>query len=319
MITVKKQLTMFIAATLLCLTACTDAIEPTSADNTSTNSSTVVSSSDSLNIDARTAVASTSDLIYLPKDTGGSHKAYPLWSTSAKFGYYLYTPAGYSSTTQTYPLLIYLHGKYERGDGSSSLTVLNKVLNNGVAKLIREGKWNPKYPMMVVTPQFHGTTGNANNWGGGDPNHLRTFIQHMISKYRINPKRIYLTGLSHGGNGVYDYISLVDDASSYIAAAAPIAAYGARGGYSKSNETPIWTFVGENDVTNFNTSKTFIKNYNAQIPAPLFKAKISGFIGVGHDCWTRTYSGSGIGTADPLYDLFNQSLWDWFFKYKRTN
>jgi predicted peptidase len=173
--------------------------------------------------------------------------------------------------------------------------------------------------MMVVTPQYYGTTGNLNNWGGGDPSNLKKFIEYMISKYRINPSRIYLTGLSHGGNGVYDYISMVDDAESHIAAAAPVASYGARSGFNKSNETPIWTFAGELDATNFATSKNFVTKYNAQVPAPLFKAKISGYVGVGHDCWTRTYDGTGIGTSDPLYDLFNQSLYDWFFKYKRTN
>ena len=313
MTTSKMPLAAMFLSALLCLTACDQSLDPVPVVSNNTASTT-----DDENSDARSAVSSTADLAALPKDTGGSHSPHVLGSTSAQFGYYLYTPGGYTSTTQLYPLLIFLHGKGERGDGTSSLTVLNKVLSTGVPRLIKDGKWHPKYPMMVVSPQFHINIGNLNNWGGGDPTYLKRFIEYMISHYRIDPKRIYLTGLSHGGNGVYDYISLQDDATSHLAAAVPIAAYGARKGYNKSDETPIWTFVGENDVTNFNTSKNFVINYNKQVPAPLYKAKISGYIGVGHDCWTRTYDGTGIGTVDPTYDVFSTALYDWMFKYKRT-
>jgi hypothetical protein len=143
MTTVKKQLLMFVAAALLCLTACTDNLETAPVESSNSPS---VSAKDSVNSDARTAASSTADLTSLPKDTGGTHTPYVLWSTAAKYGYYLYTPGGYWSTTQQYPLLIYLHGKSECGDGTSSLTVLNKVLVNGVARLIKDKKWNPKYP-----------------------------------------------------------------------------------------------------------------------------------------------------------------------------
>jgi len=301
----------FFVAGLLSLSACGDEnLDPTPVV---TETTTV---NETENPDARAAVSSNSDLTVLPKDTGGTQKAVTLGTNGTPFGYYVYTPAGYSSNTQKYPVVIFLHGKSERGDGK---TTLSRVLNNGIPKLINNGTWKTTYPMIVISPQFHLTVGNSNNWGGGDPNYLKNFIKYIITKYRINPSRIYLTGLSHGGNGVWDYLSLVDDSTSYIAAAAPVASYGARKGYKMHDETPIWAFCGESDVTNFATSKAFVTNYNAQVPAPLHKAKISGFIGVGHDCWTRTYNSTGIGTADPLYDAFNQKLTDWMCKYKRTN
>jgi predicted peptidase len=307
----KNLYVLFFTAGLLSLSACGDeSVDPTPVVTEST------SVSESENIDARSAVSSNSDLTSLPRDTGGTHKAVTLGTNGTPFGYYAYTPGGYSSTTQTYPVVIFLHGKSERGDGK---TTLSRVLNNGIPKLIKNGTWKTTHPMIVISPQFHLTVGNSNNWGGGDANYLKNFIKYIITKYRINPKRIYLTGLSHGGNGVWDYISLVDDASSYIAAAAPVASYGARKGHKMHDETPIWAFAGESDVTNFNTSKAFVTTYNAQSPAPLYKAKISGFIGAGHDVWTRTYSSTGLNTADPIYDPFNQKLTDWMLKYKRTN
>ncbi|RAV97936.1 carboxylesterase family protein [Pseudochryseolinea flava] len=259
------------------------------------------------------------ELSALPKDTGGQHVAQVLGSTQASLGFYVYLPSGYTGGSASYPLLVFLHGKSERGDGTSTKAVLDKVLANGPPKLIKGGTWNPKYPMIVVSPQFHGTTGSANNWGGGDPSHLKNFIKFMVDNYRVNPKRIYLTGMSHGGNGVYDYLSLEDDATGYIAAAAPVAAYGAKKGFNKANDTPIWSFVGDQDESNFESTLNYVNEYNAQLPKPAVKARLSVFKDAGHDVWTRTYSGSGIGTASSEYDAFDKSVYDWMFQYKRKD
>ncbi len=253
----------------------------------------------------------------LPEDTGGVHLANVLGSTNAAFGYYIYLPGGYDEANSNYPVMIFLHGKSERGDGSNNPEILDRVLRNGPPKMIERDEWSPKYPMIVISPQYHGTTGNANNWGAGDANNLKKFIEYVIDKYRINKNRIYLTGMSHGGNGVYDYLTNVADSASYIAAAAPVAAYGAGKGFENSVNTPIWVFVGDGDVTNMNTSKNFVTKYNEQNPAPVHQAKISIFNGVGHNVWDRTYSGQGLGTADANFNPFDQSLYDWMFQFER--
>ena len=152
-------------------------------------------------------------------------------------------------------------------DGNAQLT---RVLNQGIPRLIERDAFAPRYPVIVASPQFPSPdgVGNDNNWGEGDPSHVRGFIEYMIATYRINTHRIYLTGLSHGCNGVYDYLVLQDDASSYIAAAAPIAARGPSRNFARSNDTPIWVFVGSADGSNFNTSRNFVAGYNAQDPPP---------------------------------------------------
>ncbi len=268
---------------------------------------------DSVNPDSGNNVS----LSQLPADTGGEHIAQVLGTTSADYGYYVYLPGGYEEVSSNYPLLVFLHGLGERGDGSSNMDVLNRVLKNGPPKMIQNGSWSPKYPMIVVSPQYHGSGGDVNNWGAGDPQNLKGFIEFMIKKYRVNTHRIYLTGLSHGGNGVYDYLTRLSDSVSHIAAAVPVAAYGKSSGFNYSSNTPIWVFVGDNDVTNMKTSKNFVTGYNSQSPSPKHKAKITIFNGAGHDVWTRTYNGDGIGKADPSYDAFNQSVYDWMFKFTR--
>lgn len=266
--------------------------------------------------------AVSNELEDLPEDTGGTHTAKLLGSTTAKFGYYEYLPGGYDANTNEYPVLVFLHGGGEKGDGSNTASVLNKVLANGPPKLIKAGTWNPKFPMIVISPQYHSQAGdkNPNNWGGGNPEHLQKFIEYLIATYRVNESRIYLTGLSYGGNGTYDYLTgAIDDTQSHIAAAAPIAGYGAPAGFAKSKNTPIWSLIGEKDGS-IAQAYNFTTKYNAQSPAPKYVAKLTVFKDAGHDVWTRVYSGSGIGTAtDTDYNPFDQALYDWFFEHKRED
>lgn len=258
------------------------------------------------------------DLSSLPADSGGTHTPHPRGSTDADYGYYLYLPGGYDATTQSYPLVVFLHGKGERGNGVAELS---RVLKLGIPDIIEAGGWAPTYPMIVASPQYPSpdNMGNDNNWGEGDPLQIKGFIEHVMANYRINSTRIYLTGLSHGGNGVFDYLTRQEEATSHIAAAAPIAAYGPNSSLDTPLHTPIWVFVGSDDTTNFNTSKNFVTKYNAQVPGPQYPAKFTVYPGAGHDVWKRTYDLSGLGTADPAYDPYDMSLYDWMFQYKRAN
>ena len=69
-----------------------------------------------------------------------------------------YLPSDYSSTTQSYPLIIFLHGSGEGGDGISGL---NNLLVYGLPNRIANG-WDPQavnpadgknYKFIVVSPQ----------------------------------------------------------------------------------------------------------------------------------------------------------------------
>jgi predicted peptidase len=262
------------------------------------------------------------DINSLPKDTGGEHLAKQKGSTDAEFGYYVYLPGGYDDNTKSYPLIVFLHGKSERGNGT---TDLSRVLNGGIPALIKNKQWNktyPSVPMIVASPQYHPTDGkgNDNNWAEGNTEEIRGFIEHIVKTYRVNPKRIYLTGLSHGGNGVYDYLILQPESTSMIAAAAPVAAYGPNTKYGNAKNTPIWVFCGDKDGNassgNIYTSKRFVSEYNKL--SPKHDAKITVYSGVGHDCWTRTYNTTGMtDTQDDNFDPYNITIYDWFLQFKR--
>src|SRR5664279_3192253 len=79
--------------------------------------------------------------------------------TANSNGFYEYLPEGYSLGSQTYPLIIFLHGIGELGNGSSDLS---RMLNTGLPNLIKQGKFPVSFTtstgeiqkFIVISPQF---------------------------------------------------------------------------------------------------------------------------------------------------------------------
>ncbi|MDZ7605708.1 MAG: hypothetical protein U5K79_09000 [Cyclobacteriaceae bacterium] len=153
------------------------------------------------------------DLSNLPEDTGGTHKANMLGSTDAPYGYYVYTPSSYGTENPEYPLMIFLHGSGEKGNSSTDPNKLLLVLRNGPPMMINKNSWKPSKPMIVVSPQCHD--------GGWNAQKIHEFIGYCIKTYKVNPSRIYITGLSMGASGTFNYIGTYGN-SSYAAACVPI-------------------------------------------------------------------------------------------------
>lgn len=119
-------------------------------------------------------------------------------------------PNGYAASTTSYPLLVFCPGKGEAADGSSAGTGLNKIINSqgsgGPIWFIAQGKFpssflNSKdgksYQFIVVAAQ-------ENDWGNS-PQSLSLILPAILSKYRVDPTRVYLTGPSAGGQGLSQY------------------------------------------------------------------------------------------------------------------
>ncbi|UJH67412.1 dienelactone hydrolase family protein [Allomuricauda sp. SCSIO 65647] len=253
-----------------------------------------------------------SDLHNLPADQGGEHRSYPLTLDSdfRRLGYFAYIPGGYDDNEYEYPLLLFLHGSGQKGNSLGFPPgQLDRVLEHGPPKLIESGDWNPPFPFLVVSPQTEG------DWF---PDTVHRFIEFLIEEYRVNTKRIYLTGLSMGGRGCWFYEG-TKGSESYAAALVPICG---RGPTPKENliHAPIWAFHGEEDnvVPAFenNGSVQMVTQLNANDPRPKFDAKLTLFPNVGHDSWERTYDDSGMGTENSEYDAFDISIYDWMLQYR---
>ncbi len=250
------------------------------------------------------------DLGSLPKDTGGLHTPKVLGSDASPFGYYLYTPSGYTPTGPKFPLLIFLHGAGEVGNSQVNPSVLDKVLANGPPKLINNKTWAPKYPMVVASMQSEG-------WW--DPAKVKKFTEFMMKTYQIDTTRIYMTGLSMGGYGTWDQVTFYGK-GSHITAAVPICGSGllpipaAR--VLRASAIPTWGFHGADDKTVLpDFSKKIRNEINKLLPA--ITARVTIYPNTGHDAWTKTYTRTGTAIVDPLYNPFQLDIYSWMFLYSK--
>ena len=105
-------------------------------------------------------------------------------------GFFESLPVGYSTSSQTYPLLIFIHGMGEIGVGDA--TSLPPILLHGPPMLIDRGLFpqtfnvdGQTFSFIVLSPQF-------SHWP--TPNDVNDVINYAKAHYRVDPTRIYLTG-----------------------------------------------------------------------------------------------------------------------------
>lgn len=121
----------------------------------------------------------------------------------------LYKPAGYDTTTKKYPLLVFAHGRGE-SDATDSLPMLyNNQTAGGPSYFIEHGQWpssftNPRngqaYQFIVLTPHARGSGWSISATA------LDYAIRHMVTNYKVDSNKIYITGLSAGGATITEYV-----------------------------------------------------------------------------------------------------------------
>jgi len=108
-----------------------------------------------------------------------------------QFGYQVYVPRAFTST-QTWPIIVFLHGGGSQGNDSLVPTI------TGWGPAIRRDR--SQFPAIVLFPQA--TRGKS--WVEGDMQDLVMLqLDKTIEEFRGDPSRIYLTGFSMGGAGTY--------------------------------------------------------------------------------------------------------------------
>ena len=141
----------------------------------------------------------------------------------------LHVPAAYKNDAEKkWPMLVFLHGSGERGD------VLDLVKMHGPPKLVEGGQ---DLPFITVSPQCP----LGENWL---PRQVVDLVDSLSAVYRVDPDRIYLTGLSMGGFGTWD---LAARYPHKFAAIAPICGGGDPATASRFAHLPTWVFHGALD------------------------------------------------------------------------
>lgn len=190
--------------------------------------------------------------------------------------YLAYTPKGFSSSDGSkWPLLLFLHGAGERGDS------LKQVLVNGPPKLTSTAKWR-EYPFVVVSPQAR-TDSIWSNLA------LDALIDDVVKKYAIDPDRIYLTGLSMGGYGVWQ---MAMEFPRRFAAIVPVSSGGVPSGACALKHLSIWAFHGaKDDIVPLDRSQQIIDRIR-NCPGKTGDVRMTVYPEATHDAWTRAYNDS---------------------------
>lgn len=214
--------------------------------------------------------------------------------------YRLLRPKDYDES-KVYPLVLFLHGAGERGDDNK------KQLVHGMRDFASDEVMQ-KHPAIVIAPQCP----NDKRWVEVDwasdshqmpdqpsePLKLALdLIDSLQAEFPIDVDRIYLTGLSMGGYGVWDALQR---RPITFAAAIPICGGGDPSLSASINHVPIWCFHGAADnVVKPARSRQMIDALKASDGKP----KYTEYDGVGHNSWAQTYA--------------NREVIDWLFAQKR--
>jgi predicted peptidase len=197
----------------------------------------------------------------------------------------LFVPHDYKGD-QAYPLIIFLHGSGETGtDGVKQTKV-------GLGPAVE--KQEKAFPALVIFPQSHKRTWKADS---DDGQRVLAILDQVQKEYKVDAKRVYLTGLSMGGAGTW---SLAAAHPGKWAAIVPICGFGDPASAEKIRHLPCWCFHGDADkAVKVEKSREMIEALKKTGSQP----KYTEYPGVGHNSWDKAY-----GTAE-LYDwLLKQQL-----------
>ncbi len=165
-------------------------------------------------------------------------------------GFYDFKPADYSSDpSKKHPLIIVLHGQGERGNGT---TELDRVFYIGIGKMVKEGatmQFNfpngVKGSFVVLFPQL----GNAfSDW---EDFYIDAMVSWANGNLNIDPDRIFITGYSLGGGGVWVYPASSAANAAKIAGIIPMSGSGLYAGDTcniAAGGTAVWAIHTHDDA-----------------------------------------------------------------------
>jgi len=210
---------------------------------------------------------------------------------------------------ERYPLVVFLHGAGERGDDNRAQLV------HGVPDLIdySERSGQPCFLIAGQVPAYDVEVNSESNlWANidwtattpimpGKPSVPMTALIELVEKLirddpRIDPERVYATGVSMGGYGTWD---LVMRRPGIFAAAMPLCGGADATKMSLVKKVPIRVIHGgADDVVNTERGRAAY----AALKAAGGNVEYVEYPGVGHDCWTQTYS--------------DDRMLDWLFSHR---
>jgi len=237
----------------------------------------------------------------------------PIYSSMTGFsnGYYEYLPQGYwNNAEEKFPLIIFVHGIGECGNGTSDL---GKVLVHGTPKQINNGSFptsfnvnGQNFKFIVLAPQFTGWAAYIQ---------MNDVINYAVSHYKVDLNRIYLTGLSMGGGCIWEYAGYSQEYASRVAAIVPVCGASSattdKINHIANSDLAVWATHNLGDGTvGVAATNTYIDGINAAPNPPTPLAKKTIFPVNGHDAWSQTYN---LSFKENGYNVY-----EWMLTNKRN-
>jgi hypothetical protein len=198
-------------------------------------------------------------------------------------GYIEVLPASYASNPgKRYPVLIFIEGQGQFGDGGpTELKRLSGTNEGMLPDIIRQGLFPNSYTVngttwefIVIVPQFRRQvqTNRPYSQQMGSPTEVNDIINYALQNYRVDVRRVYLSGLSLGGGSTWNYAGETVSYANRVAAIVPFAgASNLNDNPSRTNNIgnsnlPVWTFVNSGDDTYRPLAQQYVDAISA-IPA----------------------------------------------------
>ncbi|HYE56337.1 MAG TPA: T9SS type A sorting domain-containing protein [Chitinophagaceae bacterium] len=250
-------------------------------------------------------------------------------------GYLAYTPPGYNPAgTQTYPLIIYFHGLAETGSGSATdlcrlLSLYQPDYNDNnpfdipLPERVERGELGPASNFIILSAQY-----NQYIYPSGYPSapDVEAMINHAISAYKVDPERIYLTGMSSGANVAMEYVAASEANASRVAGVVLSSLCTSVGQFPNgpaniaNADVPVWAihcitddFPGPPGCpdTLVNNWINMINAYSPIVPAKKTTLGTTGNApcngGFTHNTWNTVY--------DPAFEVDGMNVYEWMAQF----
>ncbi|MCL5019661.1 MAG: alpha/beta fold hydrolase [Patescibacteria group bacterium] len=196
--------------------------------------------------------------------------------------YLLFLPENYGKEEKRWPLILYLHGASVRGDN------INRIKKYGLPWKVEQEK---DFPFIVVSPQCP----RGKFWMDTDA--LITLLNEVKSEYNVDPDRIYVTGVSMGGQGAWYLAAQYPDR---FAAVATMCGRADPDWATSLKDIPVWVFHGEKDRK---CPIRYSENMVNALEAIGGMVKFTVYPKAGHNIVTETYN--------------NNELYEWLLQHRR--
>ena len=202
--------------------------------------------------------------------------------SKAKINYFLYYPEDYQKTTnKKYGILLFLHGSGSIPKSKNEKFLAPDLLTNGT-----------KFPFLILVPQHLEDRKMWNTIA------VKQLLDSIVKNNRVDPSKIYLSGLSRGGVAAWEMAIEYPDTFAALAIVSSMAP--SPYAHWMNKKLAIRVFHGEDDtvipVSEAEEMVARLKKMNYNIAFTKLKDR-------GHDIWDTVYN--------------NLELYSWFDKQKK--